>query len=187
VSVKFLVATIIVFSLIFVPTVLPANAQTITIIEAAAEQYPIKIDDQTFVIFYGYGGSFEVGEDYILVPQPNLLSMSINPEQKSLEMEFEKLIEASLFWVLLPPDLISAEDYDFQVFVDGKKIEYDLVIHPNGPRVGFILPPNAEKVEIIGTKVIPEFGAIAGMILTVAIISIVVTSAKSRLGIVPRL
>lgn len=187
VSVKFLLATSIVFGLIFAPAALPANAQTITIIEAAAEQYPIKIDDQTFAIFYGYGGSFEVGEDYILVPQPNLLSMSINPEQKSLEIEFEKLIEASLFWVLLPPDLISAEDYDFQVFVDGKKIEYDLVIHPNGPRVGFILPPNAEKVEIIGTKVIPEFGAIAGMILAVAIISIVVTSAKSRLGIVPRL
>jgi hypothetical protein len=46
--------------------------------------------------------------------------MSINPEQKSLEIEFEKLIEASLFWVLLPPDLISAEDYNFQVFVDKK-------------------------------------------------------------------
>jgi len=185
--VKFLFAGSIVFGLILVPVVLPANAQTVTIIEAAAEQYPIKIDDQTFTIFYGYGGSFEVGEDYILIPQPNLLSMSINPEQKSLEIEFEKLIEASLFWVLLPPDLISAEDYNFQVFVDEKKIEYDLVIHPNGPRVGFILPPNAEKVEIIGTKVIPEFGAIAGMILAVAIVSIIVISAKSRLGIVSRL
>ncbi|MDH3834899.1 MAG: PEFG-CTERM sorting domain-containing protein [Nitrosopumilus sp.] len=183
---RFLLATSIVFGLIFVPAVLPANAQTVTIIEAAAEQYPIKIDDQSFVIFYGYGGSFEVGEDYILVPQPNLLSMSINPEQKSLEIEFEKLIEASLFWVLLPPDLISAEDYNFQVFVDEKKIEYDLVIHPNGPRVGFILPPNAEKVEIIGTKVIPEFGAIAGMILVLAIVSIIAVSAKARLGIISR-
>jgi hypothetical protein len=117
---RFLLATSIVFGLIFVSAVFPANAQTVTIIEAAAEQYPIKIDDQSFVIFYGYGESFEVGKDYILIPQPNLLSMSINPEQKSLEIEFEKLIEASLFWVLLPPDLISAEDYNFQVFVDKK-------------------------------------------------------------------
>ena len=54
---RILLATSIVFGLIFVPAVLPANAQTVTIIEAAAEQYPIKIDDQSFVIFYGYGGS----------------------------------------------------------------------------------------------------------------------------------
>ena len=48
------------------------------------------------------------------------------------------------------------------------------------------MPPNAEKVEIIGTKVIPEFGAIAGMILVLAIVSIIAVSAKSRLGIISR-
>ena len=60
------------------------------------------------------------------------------------------------------------------------------MIHPNGPRIGLILPPNAEKVEIIGTKVIPEFGAIAGMILVLAIVSIIAVSAKARLGIISR-
>jgi len=86
-----------------------------------------------------------------------------------------------------PLVLISAEDYNFQVFVDEKETEYDLVIHPNGPRIGLILLPNAEKVEIIGTKVIPEFGAIAGMILAVAIIEIIAISAKSRLSIISRI
>lgn len=61
------------------------------------------------------------------------------------------------------------------------------MIHPNGPRIGLILPPNAEKVEIIGTKVIPEFGAIAGMVLAVTIISIIIVSAKSRLSIMSRI
>jgi predicted secreted protein with PEFG-CTERM motif len=42
------------------------------------------------------------------------------------------------------------------------------------------------EVEIIDGKVIPEFGAIAALILAVAIISIIAVSAKSRLSIMPR-
>jgi len=41
-------------------------------------------------------------------------------------------------------------------------------------------------VEIIDGHVIPEFGVIAAMILAVAIISIIVVTAKTRLSIVPR-
>jgi predicted secreted protein with PEFG-CTERM motif len=42
------------------------------------------------------------------------------------------------------------------------------------------------EVEIIQGKVIPEFGAIAALILAVAIISIIAVSTKSRLSIMPR-
>ncbi len=42
------------------------------------------------------------------------------------------------------------------------------------------------EVEIIGGKVIPEFGTIAAMILAVSIISIIVISSKSRLSVMPR-
>jgi len=41
-------------------------------------------------------------------------------------------------------------------------------------------------VEIIDGHVIPEFGVIAAMILAVAIVSIIVISAKTRLSLVPR-
>ncbi|RNJ74796.1 MAG: PEFG-CTERM sorting domain-containing protein, partial [Nitrosopumilus sp. D6] len=40
--------------------------------------------------------------------------------------------------------------------------------------------------EVIGTYVIPEFGAIAVIILAVAIISIIAVSARSKLSIMPR-
>ena len=43
-----------------------------------------------------------------------------------------------------------------------------------------------EKIEIVGSWAIPEFGVIAAMILAVAIISIIVVTAKTRLSIVPR-
>jgi len=42
------------------------------------------------------------------------------------------------------------------------------------------------EVEIIDGVVIPEFGAIAALILTIAIISIIAVSAKSKLSIMPR-
>ena len=43
-----------------------------------------------------------------------------------------------------------------------------------------------EKIEIVGSWAIPEFGVIAAMILVVAIISIIVVTAKTRLSLVPR-
>ena len=42
------------------------------------------------------------------------------------------------------------------------------------------------QVEIVDGHVIPEFGVIAAMILAVAIVSIIVVTAKTRLSIVPR-
>jgi predicted secreted protein with PEFG-CTERM motif len=43
------------------------------------------------------------------------------------------------------------------------------------------------KIQIIGTHVVPEFGTIAAIILAVAITSIIVLSAKTRLSIMPKL
>ena len=43
-----------------------------------------------------------------------------------------------------------------------------------------------EKIELFGTHVIPEFGAIAALILTVAIASIIAASAKFQLGLAPK-
>ena len=42
------------------------------------------------------------------------------------------------------------------------------------------------EVEIVDGHVIPEFCVIAAMILAVAIISIIVVTAKTKLSIVPR-
>ena len=41
-------------------------------------------------------------------------------------------------------------------------------------------------VEVIDGHVIPEFGVIAAMILAVAIVSIIVVTAKTKLSLVPR-
>jgi len=45
---------------------------------------------------------------------------------------------------------------------------------------------DSTQVDIVDGAVIPEFGAIAALILAVAIISIIVVSAKTRLSLIPR-
>jgi len=71
----------------------------------------------------------------------------------------------------------------FMVLVDGEQWD-DVEISGNKITVMFLA--GAEKIEIFGTHVIPEFGAIAALILAVAIISIIAVSAKSKLSIMPR-
>ncbi|QUC65720.1 PEFG-CTERM sorting domain-containing protein [Nitrosopumilus sp. K4] len=71
----------------------------------------------------------------------------------------------------------------FMVLVDDQEWD-DVVIDGNKVTVSFLA--GTEKIELIGTFVVPEFGTIAVMILAVAIISIIAVSAKSRLSIMPR-
>jgi predicted secreted protein with PEFG-CTERM motif len=74
-------------------------------------------------------------------------------------------------------------DGAFMVLVDGEEwddVEWD------GNKISVMFFAGTEKIEIIGTFVVPEFGAIAALILAVAIISIIAVSAKSRLSIMPR-
>jgi len=71
----------------------------------------------------------------------------------------------------------------FMILVDGEEWD-DVEIDGNQVTVEF--PAGTEEIEIIGTFVIPEFGAIAALILAVAIISIIVVSAKTRLSLIPR-
>jgi len=82
----------------------------------------------------------------------------------------------------LNPDK-SILDGIFMVLVDGEEWD-DVEISGNQVTVNFLA--GAQKIEVIGTFVIPEFGTIAVMILAVAIISIIAVSAKSKLSIMPR-
>jgi predicted secreted protein with PEFG-CTERM motif len=71
----------------------------------------------------------------------------------------------------------------FFVLVDGQEWS-DVEIAGN--KVTVMFPAGTEEIEIIGTFVIPEFGAIAALVLAIAIISIIVVTAKTRLGVMPK-
>jgi len=71
----------------------------------------------------------------------------------------------------------------FMVLVDGEEWD-DVEITGNDVTVMF--PAGTEEIEIIGTFVIPEFGTIAAVILSVGIISIIAVTAKTKLSVVPK-
>ena len=86
--------------------------------------------------------------------------------------------------VTLHEELIKPfEDGTFVVIVDNQAMQ-------DFTQVGntLIIPcvAGTEKIEIHGSWAIPEFGVIAAMILAVAIVSIIVVTAKTKLSIVPR-
>ena len=56
----------------------------------------------------------------------------------------------------------------------------------DSPNAGLINYQASAEIQILDGHVIPEFGVIAAMILAVAIVSIIVVTAKTKLSIVPR-
>ena len=106
-------------------------------------------------------------------------SASINSNDKSIIIMIRSNDGGTL---TLNPDK-SILDGIFMVLVDGQQWD-DVEISNN--KVTIMFPAGTEKIEVIGTFVIPEFGTIAVLILAVAIISIIAVSAKSRLSIMPR-
>ena len=75
------------------------------------------------------------------------------------------------------------EDGTFVVIVDNQEMQDFTQV---GNTLTIPCVAGTEKIEIHGSWAIPEFGVIAAMILAVAIVSIIVVTAKTRLSIVPR-
>jgi len=86
--------------------------------------------------------------------------------------------------VTLHEELIKPfEDGTFAVIVNNQEMQ-DFTQVGNTLTIPCIV--GTEKIEIHGSWAIPEFGVIAAMILAVAIVSIIVITAKTRLSLVPR-
>jgi len=86
--------------------------------------------------------------------------------------------------VTLHEDLIKPfEDGTFVVIVDNQEMQDFTQV---GNTLTIPCVAGTEKIEIHGSWAIPEFGVIAAMILAVAIVSIIVVTAKTKLSIVPR-
>ena len=142
-------------------------AESLDIVQLSSDKFTIVVDDVSYDLYYGYHGSFDSMASN--EPQPKLSAMSLNQEKKSLEITFDSVPTDSVFWVRIPDELISAEKGLFQVFVDGTETKHELIQFPNDVSLGIIVPQDGQHVEIIGTRVIPEFGVYAILIFAVSI------------------
>jgi len=106
-----------------------------------------------------------------------------NADDSSLEISIDGTNDGVLTITLYEEIIKPFDDGTFFVFVNGEE-EQDFVQDGNT----LIIPCKAgdEKIEIVGSWAIPEFGTIAAMILVVAIVAIIAVSAKTKLSLVPR-
>ncbi len=75
-------------------------------------------------------------------------------------------------------------DGDYIVLVDGEETGFDETASPTTRLLTVEFPSGTGEIEVIGTFVIPEFGAIAIVVLVAATGLIVAASARSRYGTV---
>jgi len=158
-----------------------AFGQYFDIAQIMAEKIVFEIGDDTYDVYYGYKGSLDsMGGDFV---PPTLDSMVINEERKSIQISMGEIPAKTDMWVRVPEEVLYAENEKYQILLNGKDIDYDLMKFTNDYVVGFVILEDSKNIEIIGTKVIPEFGTITMLVLVVAITSIIVVTAKSRISL----
>lgn len=154
-----------------------AYAQYLDISQLESEKVTFDFDGKSYDIYYGYHGSLDaMGSDD---PFPILYSMNINEERKSIEIIMEGVSEKTDFWIRTPQDVLYAEGEKFTVLVDGVDTGYDLMKFPNDYVIGFIISEDTKNIEIIGTKIIPEFGGLAVLILAISVMGIICLARKN--------
>ena len=75
------------------------------------------------------------------------------------------------------------DDGSYFVLVDSEEAEFEQM----GRTLHIEYGAGAEKIEIVGSHVVPEFGTIAMIILAVAIVSIIAITAKTKTALIPKL
>ena len=168
----------VIFSIVIFSIIIPANA--LDIAQLMAEKYVLDVDDQTFDIYYGFKGSLEVDISSQEFDNPKISNIFLNQEQKSLEITFEEHEYAGPVWVRLPTELMSAKGGEFQLLIEDVEKPYELTYYTDDVSVGFFMPLEIQKVEIIGTSVIPEFSSIAVLVLGTGTLSLIFLTRKIK-------
>ncbi len=121
-----------------------------------------------------------------------VLDIKADTQSKSLDVTIQTTGDG-LLTITMPRALIDAKKSDgtddvFVVLNDGQEnTQANETGTTNTDRTLAIPFKNGtQQIEIIGTFVIPEFGPIAALVLTIAIISIIAISSKTGLRLLPR-
>jgi len=86
--------------------------------------------------------------------------------------------------ITLNSDIITPfDDGSYFVLINNEEVEFEQM--GNTLHIDYVA--GTEKIEIVGSHVVPEFGTIAMIILAVAIVSIIAITAKTRTSLIPKL
>ena len=106
-----------------------------------------------------------------------------NSDDNSIIVYLDPTIDGIITLTLHEELIKPFEDGTFAVIVNNQEMQ-DYTQVGNTLTIPCLV--GTEKIEIHGSWAIPEFGVIAAMILAVALVSIIVVTAKTKLSLVPR-
>ena len=113
-------------------------------------------------------------------------SLTPDTENKSLIVSIKTDCDGELT-ITLPKDVIDTDENGFFVLVDGDETNHKASSVGEFWTLTIPFSYGSEEIEIIGTFVIPEFGTIAGLVLILAITSIIIISAKNKQIFIPKM
>ena len=113
-------------------------------------------------------------------------SLTPDTENKSLIISIKTDCDGELT-ITLPKDVIDTDEEGFFILVDGDETNHKASSVGEFWTLTIPFSYGSEEIEIIGTFVIPEFGTIAGLVLILAITSIIIISAKNKQIFIPKM
>ena len=135
---------------------------------AYGSTYSLETSDVQFEISYELNG--------------DVIAMAVDENTTSFLIGITN-VEDSNFEISLPTELISAENSEFVVLVDGVETDYDVSTQNDASMLQFFVPANSQEIEIIGTHVIPEFplGVFVVLATMIVIVTFVTKIGKFRI------
>ncbi len=163
-----------------------------------------EVKSEVYTINAGGEGTFVV--NYI-IKGGSVKTIEIDSDSLALVITLDATSDGSIV-VTLPRDLIDAkkpasltpddilagktvapedlEDDKFFVLIGGEEASFKETKDKDSRTLSIGFAAGDTQIEIIGTQIVPEFGAIAALVLAVAIISVIAVSAKTRLRLMPK-
>jgi len=121
--------------------------------------------------------------DYISASGASVTSITANADDDSVIIVIDAIDDGTLS-VQLDDKIIKAfDDGSYFVLIDNEEVEFE----QSGNNLTIPYEAGNERIEIVGSYAVPEFGTIAMIILAVAIVSIIAITAKTRMTLIPKL
>ena len=121
--------------------------------------------------------------DYIKTSGASVTSITANSDDDTLVIGIDADDDGELSVTLDSKVIEAFDDGSYFVLVENEEVEFE----QNGNKLTIPYEAGNEKVEIVGSYAVPEFGTIAMIILAVAIVSIIAITAKTRTTLIPKL
>jgi len=121
--------------------------------------------------------------DYITASGASVTSITANADDDSVIIVIDAVDDGTLSVQLHDKIIRAFDDGSYFVLIDNEEVEFEL----SGTNLTIPYEAGNERIEIVGSYAVPEFGTIAMIILAVAIVSIIAITAKTRMTLIPKL